>query len=862
MKRYILLLFIIPLWVNAQLTDSFTDGDFTSNPTWTGTTEKYIVNEAKQLQLAAAEAGKTWLSTPYTLSGSNTEWRFWIKLAFAPSGSNYSEVFLSSDKASLEGDLNGYVLRFGEAGSNDAIELFLKQGSTMTSVCRGTNALLASSFALFVKVIRKANGDWSIFIDPSGSGIYTLDASGNNNVLTPGGHFGFSGTFTVSNSTKMYYDDVFVGAEVLDTNPPEVLSVVATDLSTVEVTFNEAIETQSLTQTANYTINHGIGSPLQVIQGTTAAQAVLNLANPLENGKIYQLTLSDLKDISGNIMPTITKALSYYQAGSNDIVINEVMADPSPVVGLPEWEFVELHNTTGTLINLNDFVFVIGTTEKPMTNIQIEPNGFLILAHEDARAALSPLGSFYGFSSFQLANSGAKLTLKNSTGLVISAVNYTDTWYRNSAKADGGWTLEQIDPTNPCGGAFNWTASNDLSGGTPGRQNSVFAISNTSPKLSLIKLVSNQVVQLWFDQQMDRFGLGNAANYRLEPGNIQPSSVATNIADPAFVELSFETAFSQGVLYELHIYPTLMNCAGRPVGDGVFIAFGLPETIEKNDVVINEVLFNPLNNGVDFVEIYNRSNKILNLENLRLGDVRQTFPNPPDTTLKVITTTTRLLMPEGYALLTTNIGAVTEIYSVESTDNFVSMASFPSYPNEKGTVLLKSDAGVLVDLMSYNEKMHYPLLNTVDGVSLERISVDRPSLESENWHSAAQSVGFATPGFRNSVQVNDYLVEDELLIDPETFSPDGDGYYDVTTLRYSFAQAGNNLNIYIYSASGQLVRHLVKSNLVAETGAVSWDGLDDNGNKVPTGIYVVYAEVFALDGKVRGIKKAVVVATR
>ena len=305
-----------------------------------------------------------------------------------------------------------------------------------------------------------------------------------------------------------------------------------------------------------------------------------------------------------------------------------------------------------------------------------------------------------------------------------------------------------------------------------------------------------------------------------------------------------------------------MNCAGRPVGDGVFIAFGLPETIEKNDVVINEVLFNPLNNGVDFVEIYNRSNKILNLENLRLGDVRQTFPNPPDTTLKVITTTTRLLMPEGYALLTTNIGAVTEIYSVESTDNFVSMASFPSYPNEKGTVLLKSDAGVLVDLMSYNEKMHYPLLNTVDGVSLERISVDRPSLESENWHSAAQSVGFATPGFRNSVQVNDYLVEDELLIDPETFSPDGDGYYDVTTLRYSFAQAGNNLNIYIYSASGQLVRHLVKSNLVAETGAVSWDGLDDNGNKVPTGIYVVYAEVFALDGKVRGIKKAVVVATR
>lgn len=862
MKRYILLLFIIPLWVNAQLTDSFTDGDFTSNPTWTGTAEKYIVNDAKQLQLAAAEAGKTWLSTPYALSGNNTEWRFWIKLAFAPSGSNYSEVILSSDNANLEGNLNGYVMRFGEAGSNDAIELFLKQGSTMTSVCRGSNALLASSFALFVKVLRKANGDWSIFIDPTGSGIYTLDASGNNNTLVPGGYFGFSGTFTVSNSTKMYYDDVFVGAEVLDTNPPEVLSVVATDLSTVAVTFNEAIETQSLTQTANYSINLDIGNPTQVNQGATAAQAILNLANPLENGKLYQLTLSGIKDISGNVMRSTTKALSYYQAGSNDIVINEVMADPSPFVGLPEWEFVELYNNTGTLINLNDFVFVIGTTEKPMTNVQIEPNGFLILAHEDARAALSSYGSFYGFSSFQLANSGAKLSLKNSTGIVISDLTYNDTWYRSSAKADGGWTLEQMDPTNPCGGAFNWIASNDLTGGTPGRQNSVFSVSTVGPKLSLIKLVSNQVIQLWFDQQMDRFGLANVANYRLEPGNIQPLSATNNNADPAFVELSFETTFSQGVLYELHVYPTLMNCAGRMVGEGVFITFGLPEMIEKNDIVINEVLFNPLNNGVDFVEIYNRSNKILNLENLRLGDVRQTFPNPPDTTLKVITTTTRLLMPEGYALLTTNISAVTEIYAVESTDNFISMTSFPSYANEKGTVLLKSDAGVLVDLMSYNEKMHYPLLNTVDGVSLERISVDRSSLETGNWHSAAQSVGFATPGYRNSVQVNDYAVEDELLIDPETFSPDGDGYNDVTTLRYSFAQTGNTLNVYIYSASGQLVRHLVKSKLVAENGAESWDGLNDNGNKVPTGIYVIYAEVFTMDGADRGIKKAVVVATR
>jgi len=863
MKRSIFLLLFIPFWLNAQLTENFTDGNFTSDPAWSGTVEKYIVNAEMQLQLNATEAGQAWLSTPYTAFSGTAEWRFWIKLAFSPSGSNYSDVYLLSDQADLSGTLNGYFLRFGEAGSNDAIELFLKQGSTITSVCRGTDALLATSFALDVKVVRKQNGDWNIFVDPNGSGIYNLDANGNNNTFSPGGYFGFTGNFTVSNSTKMYYDSVFIGEEVVDTQAPNLLSAAATDPLSITVTFDEAIAPEQLTQTGNYTINEGIGAPQQVTQGVTAAQAVLQLPAALQNGKLYTLTISGIKDIAGNEMPVVSVELSYYEAMRNDVVINEIMADPSPVVGLPEWEFVELYNPTEVLINLDNFVFLIGSTEKLISNVQIEPGGFLLLAHEDARASLEVFGSFYGFSSFQLANTTAALTLVSKQGIEISKLTYDDTWYKDTKKKEGGWSLEQIDPTNPCGGQNNWIASGDLSGGTPGRQNSYHSIGDAGPKPALMKLVSGNVIQIWFDQQMDALSFSNTDYYTLEPGNIHPQSAFTNNADPAFVELVFAQDFETGVLYKLNLDTQILNCAGRHVEQGIFIEFGIPQAVEKNDIVINEVLFNPFNDGVDFVELVNRSTKILNLEDLRLGDVRQTIPNPADTTLKVITATTKLMMPGDYVLLTTSAPAVAAFYEIPQDFNFVTMPSFPSYSNEYGTVILMSKDNKLIDVMTYNESMHYPLLNYVDGVSLERIAVDRPSDDLANWHSAAQSAGFATPGYRNSVQVDDNVVIDSpIVIDPETFSPDGDGYNDVTSVRYTFAEAGYTLNVHIYSASGQHVRHLVKSRLIADNGAVSWDGLDESGNKVPTGIYVVFAEVFAIDGAVKGYKKAVVVGTR
>ena len=47
-------------------------------------------------------------------------------------------------------------------------------------------------------------------------------------------------------------------------------------------------------------------------------------------------------------------------------------------------------------------------------------------------------------------------------------------WFTDDFKADGGYSLERIDYNNPSETEQNWQASNNETGGTPGRENSVY----------------------------------------------------------------------------------------------------------------------------------------------------------------------------------------------------------------------------------------------------------------------------------------------------------------------------------------------------------------------------------------------------
>ena len=860
MKKTLLLLLLLPFSLFAQVSDDFADGDFTQNPTWSGTTDKYIVNSNLQLQLNAEGESTAYLSLPIT-EFETMEWQFWIREAFAPSGNNYSDVWLCADNADLSQASQGYFLRFGEGGSSDAITLFRKDADGQQQICRGTEGNIAASFAVSVKVICDREGNWMIQTCYDNSGIYVIEAQVVDDTHGKGGYFGFWSKFTSSNAKKFYFDDVYVGPRIIDHDPPQLLTCEVLDVTHLQLSFNEALNEATALDPSHYSVDNGLGSPMLVSFGDNLAQVVLEFEREIGNGVNYTLTVSGVKDLWNNTMEPTTMAFSIYEASEYDIVINEIMADPNPVVGLPEWEYVELYNTTEFGIDLKDCQIQIGSNDLTFGNFVLEPHGYVILCHNDAVSELREYGDCIGFGSFSVGNSSSAMYLYSKSGSLISQVYFSNTWYHDTNKANGGWSVEQIDPLNPCAGISNWTASEDASGGTPGRINSVNGENNIQPKVERIGLFANYIVQLWFDQQMNAGSLLDVQHFVVEETGEHPAQVEVNPIEPNYVGLLFDHGFEQGVVYTLTING-VTNCMGNAIEADTKVQFGIPNDVAEGEILINEILFDPISPGVDYVELYNNTDKTFDLSTLMLGVIREgTFPNPADTTLKEIASASRLFLPKTYVLLSTDSEIVGQQYDCP-TDNFVQTASFPSYANAGGTALLMGKDGTMVDQMYFSEKMHYPLLKVTKGVALERVSFDQPSMDANNWHSAAERVHFGTPGYENSMMQKAESSNDEISISPDIFSPDGDGFDDACFINYHFDEAGYTMNIYILNVAGQLIRHLAKGELVGQEGSVLWNGLDNNGNKVPVGVYVVFTEVFNFDGTVKQFKNAAVVATR
>ena len=186
----------------------------------------------------------------------------------------------------------------------------------------------------------------------------------------------------------------------------------------------------------------------------------------------------------------------------------------------------------------------------------------------------------------------------------------------------------------------------------------------------------------------------------------------------------------------------------------------------------------------------------------------------------------------------------------------------PSFPDDKGVVVLLNAQGVIVDELRYDAKWHFKLLDNEEGISLERIDYNKPTQSKDNWHSAASTAGFGTPTYQNSQFRADVQLQGEITATPRTFSPDNDGTDDYTTVGYQMTELGYVANITIFDAGGRPVKNLAKNATLALQGSFRWDGLDDKMNKLPIGTYIIYTEVFNLNGKKKSFKNPVVLARR
>lgn len=275
---------------------------------------------------------------------------------------------------------------------------------------------------------------------------------------------------------------------------------------------------------------------------------------------------------------------------------------------------------------------------------------------------------------------------------------------------------------------------------------------------------------------------------------------------------------------------------------------------QSDGLLISEVLFNPKIGGVDFIEIYNASSR-----NISLNDVQLANLDAEGNIGNIKSLGTGSISSRSFLVISTSSAKVKAHYYTPYPDLFLNLSALPAYNSSSGNVILLQNNNV-IDRLDYTEKMHLSILNTVKGVSLERVSFNKAANETGNFVSAAASVGFATPGYINSVQEDPELKKDEITINTKIFSPDGDGFDDTLKISWKLKHYGNIATVSVFSDRGLLVRKLIKNESIAVTGTESWDGLNDRGEPCPYGIYFVVFNSFDINGSSVKLKKAFAVA--
>ena len=824
-----------------QFSDDFNDGDLNG---WEGDLAHFTINASQQLQLNAP-GGSTlsWIHTPVTFADSMV-WELYLKMDFAPSTSNQLKLILGATTNDLS-TASGYFLEIGASGDQDALELKYLNAGVEESIASSTPALVADQpVELTLRLVKNTDGTWQCFKLGDVVPELLFSASHNSTSLSSLAVFGFQCRYTDTRRDKFFFDNVHLFAPQPDVTPPQWLDIDVPDAQTLELTFDEPLEPASAQTLLNYTLVPGNAHPGSIVHNGNLV--TLTWDSPFASLQEYTLTVQDVKDEAGNAITPASKNFTFIlieKANENELLLTEIMADPTPVNGLPDAEYLELYNHSTKIIRLSDYTLKAGSSERDLPSDLLYPGTFAILCDTDNAGLFASYGQVVLIDNMPaLTNSGVYLAVMDQQGQVLHELTYDLSWYNSSAKSDGGWSLEMINPEMSCSEKINWTASNHLSGGTPGDQNSQWTVlpDVSGPVFGSYYAETDQTLLLRFWEKLDGLLMSNPSAY-----TIQPALTVTDatLIDPMTVQLTFATPMAEGTVYRLLPFDAY-DCVGNISHIGDSIEFGLIVDASPGELLIHEVLFNPASGGSRFVEILNPTGKYINLQTLviaRLTTQDQDF---------YPTGAAALLGPGELAVFSPSPSDIMSRYTVPHPNQLYE-ALLPAWDEDRDNISLLV-GGEVIDSFTYSSEWHLPVIADQNGVSLERVSPSFPSTDASNWHSASSLSGYGTPTGPNSQQLL-------LPVDTETpftfinriFSPDEDGYKDYLAIRFTTGSTDDIASVWVYDLEGREIHQLISNESIGTSGLVQWDGRNVEGVLADRGMYIILVQLWNADGDVR-----------
>jgi len=437
MKRYYIFLIIIQSTifysVNGQIIDDFSDGNFTDNPTWSGDSLYFMVNPNDQLQLNAPSiAGKSYLSTPNAII-DNAEWNFYVNLDFNPSSSNYVDIYLVSDVGNLTGLVYGYFVRIGNTQGEVSLYKQSWDKASSIKIIDGIDGRIAFNLVeLNVKVTKSSGNNWELLVDTGLTQDFISEGTVVDGTNFFSRYFGIFCKYTSTRSNKFFFDNLSIeGDAYLDIKGPEIDSLIVLSDSSLMIYYNEFLHSSIAANLDNYFVNNGIGNPYHIdLQYDTIA--ILNFREKFNDAIENQISIHSIEDLFGNSLDNFVMSFTYqapYIIAFGDIIITEIMADPTPGVDLPEYEYLEIHHPHNEIFNLSNIRFIVGNDTTNVPDLIIEPKEFIILSQYIAVEQFESFGRTIKIANWPtLNNRGEAISLLNQNDGLIFSIEYDDSW--------------------------------------------------------------------------------------------------------------------------------------------------------------------------------------------------------------------------------------------------------------------------------------------------------------------------------------------------------------------------------------------------------------------------------------------------
>lgn len=768
-------------------------------------------------------------------------WAFSVHHGTDPSSSNKWAFMVMSDAGPQDiiggSKYSGFAAGVNLTGYDDTLRLWHISESRMETVITtdvNWQNDIGINGAAHITVTRSMEGEWSLITELQGSGL-RYHSSGFNQQLHDIRYAGVVYTYTSTKDRLLWIDDVSAdGLFITDTTAPEIISVKALNRHTLQVMFSEEPDEGCAGE-----ISLESGTKIGDVNRTGNTVYDISLAETITNKVPDRLIIGNLCDRSGNCRLNAGYSFVPVWAVTGDVVITEIMADPSPPVNLPECEYIELTSRAADSLFTGGWMLIGDKDTALLAAEWIRSGERIILCSSSCAAKMTQYGRVFSPASFPALNdSGETIALRDASGSLIHAVCYIPGFLGSGPKSGGGWSAEMTDISNPFNEQEIWRPSSDQSGGTPGKCNSTEISTHDAscPEVIAVWPVSPDTIKVLFNETV----MVSKAGEWMINGSETPPAASGDIADHS-VLIRLPEPLLPGTINDLVIPSSLTDFAGN-MTCVTMLKTGLPSDIFAGEILFNELLFDPVPGCQDYIELYNNSGKIFDLSALYLA-------GGADAPVVHAADVPRQLLPGGYVSLTTDMEAVADHYSCGARQNIYETGHLPSMPDDRGSIILYDRSLNIIDRVEYSASMHLPFLSGTEGISLEKVSPGFPSDVAANWHSASEACGWGTPGAENSTLINSTVEKSGMQLSASRISPDNDGFEDVLSVDVFPGGDGNVITVTVFSDRGYIVRRLA-DRFAAGTGArFIWDGTSDSGARLPAGLYMIKAESFNTDGK-------------